>query len=70
VIHDGWKLILYPKAKVAKLYHLTKDPQETKDLAAVPAMAKRKKALFAKFQELQKQYNDTLNLDKVFPNLN
>jgi choline-sulfatase len=70
VIHDGWKLILYPKAKVAKLYHLTEDPQETKDLAAVPAMAKRKKALFAKFQELQKQYNDTLNLDKVFSNLN
>lgn len=70
VIHDGWKLILYPKAKVAKLYHLTEDPQEMKDLAADPAMAGRTKALFRKFQDLQKQYNDTLNLTKAFPNLN
>jgi choline-sulfatase len=70
VIHDGWKLILYPKAKVAKLYHLTEDPQEMKDLAADPAMAGRTKALFRKFQDLQKQYNDTLNLAKAFPNLN
>jgi arylsulfatase A-like enzyme len=70
VIHDGWKLILYPKAKVAKLYHLTEDPQEMKDLAADPGMDGRKKALFKKFQDLQKQYNDTLNLAKAFPNLN
>jgi choline-sulfatase len=70
VIHDGWKLILYPKAKVAKLYHLTEDPQEMKDLAADPAMAGRTKALFRKFQDLQKQYNDRLNLAKAFPNLN
>jgi arylsulfatase A-like enzyme len=70
VIHDGWKLILYPKAKVAKLYHLTEDPQEMKDHAADPAMAGRTKALFRKFQDLQKQYNDTLNLAKAFPNLN
>jgi len=70
VIHDGWKLILYPKAKVAKLYHLTEDPQEMKDLAADPAMAERTKALFRKFQYLQKQYNDRLNLAKAFPNLN
>lgn len=70
VIHDGWKLILYPKAKVAKLYHLTEDPQEMKDLAADPAMAGRTKALFRKFQDLQKQYNDTLNITKAFPNLN
>lgn len=69
VIHNGWKLILYPKAKVAKLYHLAEDPQETKDLAADPAMSARKKSLFAKFQELQKQYSDTLDLEPVFPNL-
>jgi len=69
VIHDGWKLILYPKAKVAKLYHLTEDPQETKDLAADPTMADRKKALFKKFLELQQRYNDQLELETVFPEL-
>lgn len=70
VIHDGWKLILYPKAKVTKLFHLTEDPQEMKDLAADPAMAARKKALFAKFRELQQRYDDKLELDVVFPELN
>jgi arylsulfatase A-like enzyme len=69
VIHDGWKLILYPEAKVAKLFHLAEDPQEMKDLAADPAMADRKKALFAKFRELQKRYDDKLLLDEVFPEL-
>lgn len=69
VTHDGWKLILYPKAQVAKLYHLSEDPQEMKDLAAEPAMADRKKALFAKFRELQQRYDDKLNLDGVFPEL-
>jgi choline-sulfatase len=69
VIHDGWKLILYPKAKVAKLYHLTEDPQEMKDLAAYPAMADRKKALFAKFLELQQRYDDQLEMESLFPEL-
>jgi choline-sulfatase len=69
VIDDGWKLILYPEAKVTKLFHLTADPQETKDLAADPAMTGRKKALFAKFRELQERYDDKLDLESVFPEL-
>ncbi len=69
VIDDGWKLILYPEAKAAKLFHLTADPQETKDLAADPAMTDRKKALFAKFRELQERYDDKLDLESVFPEL-
>lgn len=69
VIHDGWKLILYPDAKVTKLFHLAEDPQELKDLAADPAMAGRKKVLFAKFLELQKRYQDKLKLEPVFPEL-
>lgn len=69
VIHDGWKLILYPEAKVAKLFNLNEDPHETQDLAADPAMADRKKALFAKFRELQKRYADPLDLEPLFPEL-
>jgi arylsulfatase A-like enzyme len=69
VIHDGWKLILYPVAKVAKLYHITEDPQETRDLAADPAMLGRKKALFAKFRELQEKYDDKLMLEAAFSDL-
>lgn len=69
VIHDGWKLILYPDARVAKLFHLTADPQELKDLAADPAMTERKKALFKKFQELQNRYDDKLDLVSIFKEL-
>src|SRR5262245_856928 len=47
VTFDGWKLILYPKAQVARLYHLADDPQEMHDLAADPAHASRKKDLFS-----------------------
>jgi arylsulfatase A-like enzyme len=69
VIHNGWKLILYPEAKVAKLYHLSEDPQEMIDLAADPALSARMKALFVKFRELQKRYDDKLDLDTIFPEL-
>ncbi len=69
VIHDGWKLILYPKATVAKLYHVAEDPLELKDLSAEPAMADRKKSLFAKLRELQKELDDTLELETLFSEL-
>ncbi len=59
VIDDGWKLILYPKARVARLYHLAEDPQEMRDLAADPAMTAKKRELFARFLELQKEFDDS-----------
>jgi arylsulfatase A-like enzyme len=69
VIDDGWKLILYPNAKTTRLFNLTEDPKEINDLAADPAMEGRKKALYAKFRELQARYGDELDLDAVFPSL-
>lgn len=69
VIDDGWKLILYPKAKVARLYDLSKDPMEMHDLAADPAAADRKRALFARFLEVQKELEDPLDVAALFPEL-
>lgn len=69
VIHDEWKLVLYPKAKRVRLFNLTEDPLEMEDLAAEPAQAARKKALHAKFHELQRRYDDELILDDIFPEL-
>jgi arylsulfatase A-like enzyme len=66
---DGWKLILYPQAKVIRLYNLTADPQEMNDLAADPSQAARKKDLFNRLVTLQRQFDDPLNLSKAFPNL-
>jgi choline-sulfatase len=69
VTFDGWKLILYPKAKVARLYHIGADPQEMTDLAADPAQAGRKKDLFARLLTLQRQFDDKLDLSKIFADL-
>jgi arylsulfatase A-like enzyme len=48
VIDDGWKLILYPKAKTARLFNLAEDPQERNDLAGGAALEGRKKSLLKK----------------------
>lgn len=69
VVHGGWKLILYPQAKVARLYHLAEDPAERADLADDPAHAERKKALFARLRELQREFDDPLDLASAFPDL-
>lgn len=69
VIKDGWKLILYPKLKQARLYDLKEDPQEMHDLAANAKQAERMKSLFAELLKLQEQTGDTLGLKSVYPEL-
>lgn len=66
VTYDGWKLILYPRAKVARLYHVAADPQEMTDLAADGTQSGRKKDLFARLQALQREFDDKLDLAKSF----
>jgi choline-sulfatase len=57
-IRDNWKLIVYPQAKVTRLFDLKNDPLELKDLAADPAnqsvIADMKAALAAEEQRLGK----------------
>lgn len=67
VIHDGWKLLLYPKARVARLYHLAVDPGETGDLASDPAHEGRRRALFQRLRALQQELADPLDLTVAFP---
>ncbi len=69
ITHDGWKLIVYPKAKVARLYHLSADPDEMKDLAADPAHAERRRALFKRLLALQKELDDKLDLAGIVAGL-
>jgi len=69
VTADGYKLILYPKAKVARLYHIAEDPHEMKDLAGSTEELPRMKRLFARLLELQTETGDTLDLKPVFPGL-
>lgn len=69
VVFEQWKLIVYPKARVVRLYNLASDPDETKDLAGDPAQADRIRRLFRKLLELQSQYADSLDVRAAFPGL-
>lgn len=66
VVLDGWKLILYPKTGVARLYHLTADPDELTDLAARPEHAAVRTKLFQQLVALQQQLGDKLDLRSTF----
>lgn len=63
------KLILYPKAKVARLFDLARDPQEKSDLIGKPDSLKTARSLFKTLQGLQKKHGDKLDLAKAFPDL-
>ena len=69
IIRDGWKLILYPEAKVSRLYHVSADPQEAHDLGDAPDHQERKRQLFAELQALQAELDDYLDLTAVYPDL-
>jgi arylsulfatase A-like enzyme len=63
---DGWKLILYPKARVARLYHVVADPHEMVDLAGDDKQAAHKKQLLDRLTALQRQFDDPLDVANVF----
>ena len=69
VTDKGFKLILYPRVPVARLYNLQKDPYEMKDLARDPAYEGKMKDLFRSLLELQEKTGDTLDVREVFPHL-
>jgi choline-sulfatase len=66
---NDWKLIVYPKAKVLRLFNLADDPQEMYDLAADPNQKERIRKLFARLLKLQDQMDDSLDLRTAFPEL-
>jgi choline-sulfatase len=66
---DGKKLILYPKAKVARVFDLQADPEEMNDLAETPAGKALAIPLFQRLREIQKESGDPLDLSGLFPDL-
>ena len=69
ISQDGYKLILYPNGKIARLYHVAEDPEELTDLADSPDSKPIMKRLFAKLLELQKETGDVLDLRAAYPGL-
>lgn len=66
---DGKKLILYPKAKVARVFDLKSDPDEMKDLAGTPQGRAIAEELFRRLREIQEESGDPLDLRSSFPEL-
>lgn len=66
VTMDGYKLIVYPKAKRMRLYNVAHDPLEKKDVAAEPEHRKTKQKLFRRLLELQQETGDKLDLKATF----
>ena len=64
MIDEGdYKLIMYPRAKVVRLYNMVKDPEEMNDLAKNPEYASVVARLKADFKVLQKEMGDPLDVD-------
>jgi arylsulfatase A-like enzyme len=66
---DGYKLIVYPEAKVMRLFNLNKDPLEMRDIANLEENKEKIKTLFGKLVALQKSMDDELDLKTVFNEL-
>jgi len=67
IMHDGWKLIAYPKANVLRLYHLGNDPEERNDLAADPLHVAMKQDLFGRLVKLSAEIGDKVDLTSMHP---
>ncbi len=63
---DGFKLIVYPKIRKMLLFDVANDPLEMSDLAANPEYKEKVDSLFKDLVALQKEMEDTLNLEAVF----
>ncbi|MCK4881363.1 MAG: sulfatase-like hydrolase/transferase, partial [Bacteroidales bacterium] len=66
---NDYKLIVYPKAGVIKLFDLVNDPSEMHNLAAATSQQERIRYMFGKLEELQVEMGDTLNLSNYKFNL-
>lgn len=69
VTMDGYKLILYPRVPVARLYNLVEDPKEMDDLADKPGSTPIMSKLFARLLDLQEEVGDTLDLKAAYPEM-
>ncbi|WP_299553135.1 sulfatase-like hydrolase/transferase [Seonamhaeicola sp.] len=67
IIQDDYKLIMYPKAKVAELYNLKKDQWETNNLMVKSNSKPIVKKLLKAFVQWQQETGDALDIRLAFP---
>ena len=59
---DDYKLVVYPKAGVVRLFDLSNDPEERFDLAHSANRREQIISMFGQLEKLQEEMGDTLNL--------
>ena len=62
---NGFKLLVYPKAKKIKLFDLNNDPEEMNNLSLNIDYTPKISSLFKDLKELQLQMNDTLDIHQL-----
>ena len=62
---DGYKLIVYPRAGILKLFDLSEDPLELHDLAGESGQQGRISDLYSGLQQLMLEMGDTLQLQAL-----
>lgn len=62
---DDWKMLVYPRAGVVRLYDRRRDPHERHDVANDPAHGTVINDLFAQLTRLQKRHDDALDLEEI-----
>jgi len=67
---DGFKLIVYPRGKVMRLYDLVNDPDEINDLASNENYKVKMQELFEALLQLQEEMDDPLDLSTIFMEMN
>jgi choline-sulfatase len=63
---DGYKLIVYPRAKRLRLYHLARDPDELIDLSCEPSHRPVIRRLLERLLQCQAEAGDPLDLRPWF----
>jgi len=66
---DGFKLIVYPEVPKVLLFDMENDPEEMRDISELPENKAKVKSLFKDLLKLQKEMDDSLNLQTIYNNL-
>ena len=65
IVEGGWKLMVYPKGGVVRLFDLSRDPDETRDVAGLPESVAKRRELLARLRETMRAMGDPLTLEGV-----
>lgn len=66
ILTDQWKMLVYPKAGIVRLYNRINDPHEMKEVAGIPDHIPVMNDLFSRLQKLQQWQDDALDLKPVY----